>query len=81
MVENPPVIRDGAVQVSDVPGLGLRLNWSRLEAAHKLAQSLPNQSRNDATFMGKKYPGWKANPHQWALKGYEERLHSGAVQR
>jgi glucarate dehydratase-related protein len=79
VVENPPVIRDGAVQVSDTPGLGLRLNWSRLEAAHKLALSLPNQSRNDTTFMERKYPGWKSNPRQWALKGYEGHLHSKAV--
>ena len=79
VVDNPPLIRDGAVQVSDVPGLGLRLNWDRLAAAHKLALSLPNQSRNDKTFMEKKYPGWKPNPRQWALKGYEERLHSGSV--
>jgi hypothetical protein len=71
VVDNPPKIRDGAVEVSDVPGLGLRLNWDRLVAAHKLALSLPNQSRNDRTFMEKKYPGWKPNPRQWALKGYE----------
>ena len=75
MVDNPPVIRGGAVEVSDVPGLGLRLNWDRLAAAHKLALSLPNQSRNDKTFMEKKYPGWKPNPRQWALKEYEKRLH------
>ena len=63
VVDNPPVIRDGAVQVSDVPGLGLRLNWDRLAAAHKLALSLPNQSRNDKRLWrrsiqaGKPIPG------------------------
>jgi len=79
VVDNPPIICDGGVQVSDVPGLGLRLNWDRLAAAHKLALSLPNQSRNDKTFMEKKYPGWKPNPRQWALKGIEKHLHSGSA--
>jgi glucarate dehydratase len=74
VVDNPPAIHDGAVEVSDVPGLGLRLNWDRLAAAHKVALSLPNQARNDRTFMEKKYPGWKPNPRQWALKGYEKHL-------
>ncbi len=71
VVDNPPVIRDGCVEVPDAPGLGLRLNWDKLAAAHRLALSLPNQSRNDRTFMEKKYPGWRPNPRQWALKGYE----------
>lgn len=72
VVDNPPKIRDGAVEVSDIPGLGLHLNWDRLAAAHRLALSLPNQSRNDRTFMEKKYPGWQPNPRQWALKGYQD---------
>jgi glucarate dehydratase len=75
VVDNPPVIRDGAVEVSGTPGLGLRLNWDKLAAAHKLALSLPNQSRDDRVFMERKYPGWKPNPRQWALKGYETYPH------
>jgi hypothetical protein len=31
--------------------------------------------------MEKKYPGWKPNPRQWALKGYETHLHSGSALR
>ena len=75
IVDNPPVIRDGAVEVPDVPGLGLRLNWERLATAHQLALSLPSSSRNDRAFMEKKYPGWRPDPRQWALNGFEGHRH------
>lgn len=76
VVDNPPAIRDGGVEVPEIPGLGLRLNWDKLAAVHRLGLSLPNQSRNDRTFMERKYPGWKPNPRQWALKGFEGCPHS-----
>lgn len=51
-------IRDGKITVPDKPGLGVELDWTEVERAHKLYQTLPSGARNDAMAMQYLIPGW-----------------------
>ncbi|MCU5771147.1 glucarate dehydratase family protein [Erwiniaceae bacterium BAC15a-03b] len=59
LTREPLQIRNGKIAVPDKPGLGIELDWQRLEQAHALYKTLPAGSRNDAAAMQYLVPGWK----------------------
>ncbi|WP_437612489.1 enolase C-terminal domain-like protein [Erwinia sp. V71] len=59
LTKEPLQIRNGKIAVPDKPGLGIELDWQRLEQAHALYKTLPGGARNDATAMQYLIPGWK----------------------
>ncbi len=59
LTKEPLQIRNGRIAVPDKPGLGIELDWQRLEQAHALYKTLPGGARNDATAMQYLIPGWK----------------------
>ena len=67
LLQDAPEIRDGFIQIPDRPGLGVSLNWERVEGAHRLYQSLPSHDRDDAMAMQYLIPGWKFDPKKPCL--------------
>jgi hypothetical protein len=61
------VIRDGGIDLSDRPGLGIDLDPARLADAHALARSLPSGGRDDAAAMQFLVPGWTFDPKRPCL--------------
>jgi glucarate dehydratase-related protein len=58
LTKAPLQIRQGKIAVPEKPGLGIELDWARLEQAHELYKTLPGGARNDATAMQYLIPGW-----------------------
>ena len=58
LTKAPLQIRQGKIAVPDKPGLGIELDWDRLQQAHELYKTLPGGARNDATAMQYLIPGW-----------------------
>ncbi|WP_034916644.1 enolase C-terminal domain-like protein [Erwinia sp. 9145] len=58
LTREPLQIRNGKIAVPDASGLGVELDWERIEQAHALYKTLPGGSRNDATAMQYLVPGW-----------------------
>ncbi|AXF76742.1 glucarate dehydratase family protein [Erwinia tracheiphila] len=58
LTREPLQIRGGKIAVPDAPGLGVELDWERLEQAHALYKTLPCGARNDALAMQYLIPGW-----------------------
>ncbi|GLR08377.1 glucarate dehydratase [Mixta theicola] len=58
LTKEPLQIRQGKIAVPDKPGLGIELDWERLQQAHELYKTLPGGARNDATAMQYLIPGW-----------------------
>jgi glucarate dehydratase len=67
ITQEPPVISGGKVQVPDRPGLGVELDETALETAHRLHESLPHTSRNDAMAMQYLVKDWTFHPKTPAL--------------
>jgi glucarate dehydratase len=67
LTREPPVIRDGGIDLSDRPGLGIDLDPARLADAHALARSLPSGGRDDAAAMQFLVPGWTFDPKRPCL--------------
>ncbi|MFD1801996.1 enolase C-terminal domain-like protein [Mixta tenebrionis] len=59
LTKAPLQIRQGKIAVPEKPGLGIELDWERLQQAHELYKKLPGGARNDATAMQYLIPGWK----------------------
>jgi glucarate dehydratase len=64
---DPPVIRNGHVNVPERPGLGVELDLVALEAAHRLYRTLPAGGRDDAAAMQYLVPGWRFDAKRPAL--------------
>ena len=56
---------DGAVVVSDEPGLGIELDRTALAALHAQYKASGLQRRNDEIEMQKVVPGWKFQAQRW----------------
>jgi glucarate dehydratase len=67
LTQQPLVIRSGAIDLPSEPGLGVRLNMSAVEEAHKLHQSLTGAARDDSVAMQSLIPGWRFDPKQPCL--------------
>ncbi|MCX8956850.1 enolase C-terminal domain-like protein [Erwinia psidii] len=61
LTREPLTIRNGQIALPDAPGLGVELDWARLEQAHELYKTLPGGCRNDAVAMQYLIPGWTFN--------------------
>ena len=62
LTTEPLRIVDGAIAVPTRPGLGVDLDWARVDAAHALHQRLATSDRNDAVAMPYLVPGWTFDP-------------------
>lgn len=58
LTKEPPVIKNGVIHVSDKPGLGLELDMDKVDAAHRLYQTLSSGDRDDVRGMQYLIPGW-----------------------
>ena len=67
LTKAPPLIRDGHVAVPERPGLGVEIDETELEAAHRLYKQLPAGSRNDAAAMQHLIAGWTFDAKRPAL--------------
>ena len=67
LTREPLQIQGGRVAVPRRPGLGIEIDPDRLEAAHRVYQSLPGGSRDDAAAMQYLVPGWKFDPKRPCL--------------
>jgi glucarate dehydratase len=67
LTREPPMIRDGHIDVPPRPGLGVELDEEALETAHARYRSLPAGSRNDAAAMQYLIPDWRFDPKRPAL--------------
>ena len=67
LTEESPVIRNGAVEVPDRPGLGVHLDREKLSAAHELYLEHGLGSRDDAVAMRYLVPGWTFDPKRPSL--------------
>lgn len=67
LTKEPFKIREGKLRVPDRAGLGVELDFAKLEEANKLYQSLDVGQRNDAMAMQYLIKGWQFDPKRPAL--------------
>jgi glucarate dehydratase len=67
LTQNPPVINNGCIDISNEPGLGIELDIEKVEEAHKLYKSAGVKKRDDSVAMQFLIPGWKFNPKRPCL--------------
>jgi glucarate dehydratase len=63
----PLQIKAGSIEVRRQPGLGVELDFDKIEQAHQLFQSVGSARRNDAAAMDYLIPGWKFDPKRPCL--------------
>ena len=68
LTQSPPVIRDGMIEVSKRPGLGLTIDRDALDAAHQLYLEHGLGARDDSVAMQFLIEGWTFNPKRPALR-------------
>ena len=62
LTREPLRIANGAIDLPRRPGLGIELDWERIEAAHRLYLQIGQAARNDAAAMQFLVPGWRFDP-------------------
>lgn len=62
ITKNPPEIKNGHINISDLPGLGVELDFEKVEEANKLYNQIGAVKRDDSVAMQFLKPGWKFNP-------------------
>jgi glucarate dehydratase len=67
LTREPLRIRGGKVEVPNIPGLGIELDWAEVEKAHRLYLEHGLGARNDAMAMQYLIPGWTFNAKRPAL--------------
>lgn len=67
LTKEPFLIEGGEIAVPDKPGLGVELDWERVEQAKLLYESMALGSRDDAAGMQYLIPGWKFDPKRPCL--------------
>lgn len=67
LTRQPPLIRDGYLELPPGPGLGIQLDMDRVEKAHALYNSLPDKNRNDAIGMQFLIDNWHFDAKRPAL--------------
>jgi len=58
LTSDPLKISGGRIAVPDAPGLGVHLNMTAVDAAHRLHSTLSHGNRDDAVAMQFLMPGW-----------------------
>ncbi|ADI91647.1 glucarate dehydratase [Acinetobacter oleivorans] len=61
LTKAPLEIKDGKIQVPTAPGLGVELDWDRINQAHELYKLKGLGARNDADAMQFLIPNWSFN--------------------
>lgn len=61
LTKAPLEIKDGKIQVPTAPGLGVELDWDRINQAHELYKLKGLGTRNDADAMQFLIPNWSFN--------------------
>ncbi len=67
LTRNPLQIRDGQIDVPDLPGLGIQLDMDAIERAHALYTTQALGARDDAAQMQFLIPGWRFDPKRPSL--------------
>jgi glucarate dehydratase len=67
LTREPFQIVNGAIELSDRPGLGIEVDMERLETAHALHQKLGLGARDDRAAMQYLVPGWTFDPKRPSL--------------
>jgi glucarate dehydratase len=67
LTREPLKIVNGALEVPARPGLGIELDWERIEAAHALYSKLGLGARDDRAAMQYLLPGWTFHPKRPCL--------------
>ena len=67
LTTEPLQIKDGEIAVPTRPGLGIELDWERVEDARLLYESMGLGSRDDAAGMQYLVPGWTFDPKRPCL--------------
>ncbi len=67
LTKNPPEIKDGYLTITDTPGLGIELDFEKVEEAHKLYTKAGSTKRDDSIAMQFLKPGWEFNPKRPCL--------------
>ena len=61
LTKSPLEIKNGKIQVSTAPGLGVELDWDNIYKAHELYKAKGLGARNDAEAMQYMIPNWTFN--------------------
>jgi len=72
LTREPFQIVNGAIELSDRPGLGIEIDMERLETAHALHQKLGLGARDDRAAMQYLVPGWTFDPKRPCLVAVKE---------
>jgi glucarate dehydratase len=67
LTREPLRIVNGAIELPERPGLGIELDWERIEAAHALYEKLGLGARDDRAAMQYLVPGWTFHPKRPCL--------------
>ena len=61
ITKNPPVIKNGVIEITDKPGLGVEIDMEKLLKAHELYKTMPEKyrSRDDSLAMQYLIKDWK----------------------
>jgi len=69
LTREPFQIVNGAIELSDRPGLGIEIDMERVETAHALHEKLGLGARDDRAAMQYLVPGWTFDPKRPCLLG------------
>jgi glucarate dehydratase len=69
LTREPFQIVNGAIELSDRPGLGVEIDMERVETAHALHEKLGLGARDDRAAMQYLVPGWTFDPKRPCLLG------------
>lgn len=71
LTKNPPVIKNGTVEITDSPGLGIEPDMNKVEMAHQLYLRSGLTRRDDSIAMQFLVPGWTFDPKRPCLGGLD----------
>jgi glucarate dehydratase len=67
LTKEPLEIRNGRIQVPELPGLGVEIDLAKVDEAHKLYESSGMKKRDDSVAMQFLKPGWEFDPKRPCL--------------
>ncbi len=67
LTKSPLEIKNGQIKVPEAAGLGVELDWSKVEQAHDLYKMCGSSCRDDSIAMQFLRPGWAFNPKRPCL--------------
>ncbi|MBT3383987.1 MAG: glucarate dehydratase [Prolixibacteraceae bacterium] len=67
LTKKPMKIKNGFIDIPKIPGLGIELDFEKVEEANKLYNMVGSAKRDDSVAMQFLKPGWKFNPKRPCL--------------